>query len=108
VISLVETAQAPPELAESLRRLLGREVLVVASSNDSASCMTLQARVIGTEDLPDRPHAVVLHFSGAQSLSIACDAAAGFVGCSERRGLQARWIELRLPGGPTIMLEETV
>jgi hypothetical protein len=93
-------------LAEALRCLLGREVLVVASHSDPTFCMMLRARVIGTEDARGESHAVVLHFSGAQSLSVACDGAVGFVGRSERRGLPVRWIELRPPAGPTVVLEE--
>jgi hypothetical protein len=94
------------ELVDVLHGLLGKRVLVVASAAESSFCLSVQARVIGVEESsPDR-RLLTLHFAASQSLTVSCAEAAGFSDSSVRLDRRARWVELRLSDGPTVVIEE--
>lgn len=97
---------APADLADDLRSLLGKRVLVVASQAEPPFCLTLQARVIGIEEPVPERRLITLHFGASQSLSVSCEESAGFSGCSQRQGRRAHWIELQIASGPTVVIEE--
>lgn len=81
---------------------------MVASAAESSFCLSLQARVIGVEESsPDR-HLLTLHFAASQSLTVSCVEASGFSDSSARLDRRAQWVELRLPEGPTVVIEEIV
>jgi hypothetical protein len=93
------------DLAETLQALLGKTVLVVSSLDEPSFCMSLRARAMAIEASPDTS-TMTLHFSASDALTVPIRGTICASGSSERHGHKAYWVELHLPSGPTVMIEE--
>jgi hypothetical protein len=103
---VTRTRRTAAELADALHGLLGRRILVVASAPESSFCLSVRGRVIGIEASSADRRLLTLHFAGSQALTVSCADTTGFSDSSARLDRRAQWIELRLPEGPTVVIEE--
>jgi hypothetical protein len=103
----VDASRSPSvgDLVDTLQALLGKRVLVVASLDELAFSISFRAQVMGVEASPETP-ATTLHFGASEALTIPCEGTTCSSGSSERQGHKAHWVELQLPNGPTVMIEE--
>jgi hypothetical protein len=101
----ISKTQGGNGLAEDLRALLGRKVLVSADLHEPVFCMSFQARVIAIEAVPDTLE-MILHFDAGESLSFPYERTTACSTPSARSRHKALRLMLQILHGPSVTIEE--